>query len=155
MYGSDLLLKAILIFLPMLLSLTVHEFAHAYAAYLLGDDTAKINGRLTLNPISHIDIFGTILLPLMLVLSNSGIFFGWAKPVPITPVNFTHKVSMKTGTMITAFAGPFSNLLLAIFSVIALKILMVLHIEFMALYYLFYYLFYFCINIFFYFFINC
>lgn len=93
------------------MSLGVHEWAHAYAAWRLGDDTAKMLGRLTLNPIVHIDPVGTFLLPLL------GVPFGWAKPVPFNPLRFRAKVSMTTGSLITAAAGPFSNL---IFGVICL-----------------------------------
>ncbi len=108
----------VLIFLPMLLSLTVHEFAHAWSAYQLGDDTAARAGRMSLNPIVHIDVLGTLILPLL------GVPFGWAKPVPVNPVRFNHKHSMATGMMITAAAGPLSNVLLAILSTVALGILM-------------------------------
>lgn len=102
---------------PMLLSLTVHEFAHAWSASKLGDDTAERMGRLTLNPIAHADLLGTILLPLL------GIPFGWAKPVPFNPARFTRRVTMRTGVMITAAAGPISNVLLAILCTVAYGLL--------------------------------
>jgi Zn-dependent protease len=90
--------------LPILLvSLTIHEFSHGYVAYMLGDDTAKRAGRLTLNPISHIDPFGLI----MLFIAR----FGWAKPVPINPYNFR---DYKRDTALTAAAGPAANFLMAI-----------------------------------------
>jgi Zn-dependent protease len=95
------------------LSLTVHEFAHAWSAWKLGDDTAAMQGRLTLNPAVHIDPIGTLLLPLL------GIPFGWAKPVPVNPARFRRDVNMTTGMMLTAVAGPLSNLLLAIVSAVA------------------------------------
>ena len=85
------LLTGIKWLIPLLLSLTVHEWAHAYSAYRLGDDTAARQGRLTLNPIPHIDPFGTILCPLL------GIPFGWAKPVPVVPTRFRREVTMRTG----------------------------------------------------------
>jgi Zn-dependent protease len=98
-----------LLTLPLLiLSLSVHEWAHAWSAYKLGDDTASMQGRLTLNPLAHIDPLGTILLPLL------GIPFGWAKPVPVNPLRFRRTVTMKTGMMITAVAGPLSNLIIAL-----------------------------------------
>jgi Zn-dependent protease len=97
-----------MLLVPMILSLTVHEFAHAWSAFKLGDDTAQKMGRMTLNPIPHIDIFGTILLPLL------GVPFGWAKPVPVNPARFRRTMSMGTGMMITAAAGPISNIILAI-----------------------------------------
>ncbi len=87
----------------LLMTLTIHEFSHGYAAYLLGDDTAKRAGRLTLNPISHIDPFGLIMLFI--------VHIGWAKPVPINPYNFKN---FKRDTAITAAAGPASNFLIAI-----------------------------------------
>lgn len=103
--------------IPMWLSLSVHEWAHAWSAYQLGDDTAAREGRMTLNPMSHIDPIGTILLPLF------GIPFGWAKPVPVNPVRFDRKWSMRTGMAITAFAGPFSNLVLAFLCSVILIVL--------------------------------
>ena len=102
-------LTQIVIQLPILLiSLTIHEFSHGYAAYLLGDDTAKRAGRLTLNPISHIDPLGLIMLFIARI--------GWAKPVPINPYNF---YNYKRDTAITAAAGPAANFILAIlFSIV-------------------------------------
>ena len=94
----------IIIQLPILLiALTVHEFSHGYVAYMLGDDTAKRAGRLTLNPISHIDPFGLIMLFIARI--------GWAKPVPINPYNFRN---YKKDTALTAAAGPAANFILAI-----------------------------------------
>ncbi|HPR18282.1 MAG TPA: site-2 protease family protein [Candidatus Cloacimonadota bacterium] len=97
-------LVQLIVQLPILLiSLTVHEVSHGYAAYLLGDDTAKRAGRLTLNPISHIDPLGLVMLFVARI--------GWAKPVPINPYNFRN---FKRDTAITAAAGPAANFLLAI-----------------------------------------
>jgi Zn-dependent protease len=76
--------SSIILALPvLLLAIVIHEVSHGYVAYLLGDSTAKRAGRLTLNPIAHIDLFGTILLPALLIFVNSPILFGWAKPVPV------------------------------------------------------------------------
>jgi Zn-dependent protease len=100
----------ILMLIPMVLSLTVHEWAHAWSAHKLGDDTAKRLGRLTLNPIVHMDPIGSLLLPLL------GVPFGWAKPVPVNPAQFSRNVSMRTGMAITAAAGPISNFILAVLS---------------------------------------
>jgi Zn-dependent protease len=75
---------------------------------MLGDRTAESQGRLTLNPLAHIDPIGTVLLPLL------GVPFGWARPVPINPAYFNHSVTMRTGVMLTAFAGPVSNLCIAV-----------------------------------------
>lgn len=69
-------------FVPIILAIVLHELAHGYAAYRLGDNTAKIYGRLTLNPLKHVDLFGTILLPALLYFSQAGFMFGWAKPYP-------------------------------------------------------------------------
>ena len=105
--GFDLL-GGVRILIPLVLSLSVHEYAHAWSAARLGDDTASRAGRLTLNPLAHIDPIGTVLLPLL------GIPFGWARPVPIDPTRFRRSIRMSTGTMITASAGPLSNVLLAV-----------------------------------------
>lgn len=101
----------------LLLSLTFHEFFHAFSAWKLGDDTAARMGRLTLNPIPHIDPIGTLLLPLM----NAPI--GWAKPVPINPAKFNRKVGMSRGDIIVSAAGPLSNLLLGLVAAIVLGLL--------------------------------
>lgn len=97
-----------MLLIPLLLSLSVHEWAHAMAANLLGDDTAERQGRLTLNPLVHMDPLGTFLLPLL------GVPFGWAKPVPVNPARFRKTVSMGLGMAITAAAGPVSNVVLAV-----------------------------------------
>jgi Zn-dependent protease len=91
-------------------SIIIHEVSHAYAAYALGDDSAKRAGRLSLNPMKHIDIFGTIILPLILYFS-AGFIYGYAKPVPFNPYNFR---SLKRDSGLTALAGPVSNILIAI-----------------------------------------
>ena len=91
-------------------SITFHEFMHGYAAYRLGDPTAKNAGRLTLNPIKSIDPFGTILLPLLMSLGG-GPIFGYAKPVPYNPMYFKN---LRKGELITGFSGPAANLALAL-----------------------------------------
>jgi Zn-dependent protease len=113
MFENFDLAARVMIVIPLLLSLTVHEWAHAWSAHRLGDDTARTQGRLTLNPIPHIDPVGTLILPLL------GIPFGWAKPVPVNPMRFRRTVNMKTGMMLTAAAGPFSNVVLAVLSAVA------------------------------------
>lgn len=110
--GFDLL-SGVKILIPLVLSLTVHEFAHAWSAAKLGDDTAEKAGRLSLNPLVHIDLIGTVLLPLL------GIPFGWAKPVPVDPSRFRPSIRMSTGMMITASAGPFANVVLAVLCTVA------------------------------------
>jgi Zn-dependent protease len=113
-----LLAKGVLVLVPMLLSLTVHEYAHAWSASKLGDNTAERLGRLTLNPLAHADPVGTFLLPMISVVAGgagaSVPFFGWAKPVPFDPARFSRRVSMRFGTVLVAAAGPLSNLLLAL-----------------------------------------
>lgn len=96
----------------LIFSVIIHELAHGWVAYSLGDPTAKYEGRLTLNPLKHLDMFGSIILPLLLFVSGSPFLFGWAKPVPINPYNFKDQ---KYGDIKVSFAGPASNLLLAIF----------------------------------------
>jgi Zn-dependent protease len=91
-------------------SIIVHEFSHSLAAYLLGDDSAKRAGRLTLNPLKHIDWFGTVILPLFLYFT-AGFVYGYAKPVPFNPYNFRN---FKRDSGLTGLAGPASNFLIAI-----------------------------------------
>ncbi len=105
--------EIIVVLVPMILSLTVHEFAHAWSAFKLGDDTAYSMGRMTLNPIAHIDIFGTLLIPIFSVMNGGFSLIGWAKPVPVMPSRFNRNVTMRNGMIITALAGPASNLILA------------------------------------------
>ena len=108
---------------PILIAITFHELSHGLVANKLGDPTAKMMGRLTLNPIAHIDIFGTILMPLMLLIFTNGQFvFGYAKPVPINPMNFKNP---KRDMAISAAAGPVTNLLLSITSVFILKFIVI------------------------------
>jgi Zn-dependent protease len=97
-------------FLLLLISLTVHEAAHAWTASRLGDDTARRLGRVSLNPIVHIDPMGTLLLPLIAMASGSGFIFGWAKPTPVNPRNLRHP---RRDNVLVTVAGPLSNLLLA------------------------------------------
>lgn len=97
--------------LPLLFAVTLHEVAHGYVAYWFGDYTAKLSGRLSLNPIKHIDLFGTIILPLlMLIASNFRFLFGWAKPVPVDARNLRHP---RRDMALVAMAGPLANLIMA------------------------------------------
>ena len=98
-------------FLVLLLSLTVHEAAHAWTAMRLGDDTARRLGRVSLNPIVHIDPIGTLLLPLIAMASGSGMIFGWAKPTPVNVRNLRHP---RRDNVLVTVAGPASNLVLAL-----------------------------------------
>jgi Zn-dependent protease len=100
----------------LILSIIVHEVAHGYAALLFGDQTAKMQGRLTLNPLPHIDLMGSIIIPGLLVLTSAGILFGWAKPVPYNPDNLRPR---RTGEAMVAAAGSLTNLAIAaLFSVL-------------------------------------
>ena len=107
--------EAIILFVIKLVSLgfsiILHEVAHGYAAYRLGDPTAANSNRLTLNPIAHIDLFGSIILPVILIVTGSPVLLGWAKPVPINPYHFRN---LKKGIMITGAAGPLVNFILAL-----------------------------------------
>ena len=98
--------------LPVIFAITVHEVAHGWVAKKYGDNTASSQGRLTLNPIKHIDLFGTIILPGLLLITGTGFIFGWAKPVPVDPRNFKNPLH---DMAIVALAGPVSNLLMAVF----------------------------------------
>jgi len=95
----------------LLFSIIVHEVAHGYVALLNGDPTARMLGRITLNPGPHIDPVGTILLPGILLLTHAGLLFGWAKPVPVNPLNFRN---YRWGEITVSAAGPLSNLALAV-----------------------------------------
>ena len=118
----SLIISVVVALVAMILSLTIHEWAHAYAGYKLGDDTAARQGRLTLNPESHVDPLGTLIVPILGVVMG-GFVFGWARPVPYNPNNFTRKVTLRQGTAIIAFAGPLSNLVLAFVCALLLKII--------------------------------
>jgi Zn-dependent protease len=99
--------------LPVIFAVTFHEAAHGLVAYRLGDDTAARAGRLTLNPLAHVDPFGTVLLPALLLLSRTGFLFGYAKPVP---VDFRRLRHPRFDSVLVALAGPATNVLLAIIS---------------------------------------
>ncbi len=106
------LIQTIIIWaVPVIFAITVHEVAHGWVAKQYGDNTAFNLGRLTLNPISHIDLIGTIVVPGLLLLTGAGFIFGWAKPVPVDPRNFKNP---KKDMAIVALAGPVSNLLMAL-----------------------------------------
>jgi Zn-dependent protease len=115
------LIRKFVVYIPALLvAVTFHEVAHGYVALRLGDPTAKLLGRLTLNPIPHIDLFGSIIMPAILIyISNGQFFFAYAKPVPINPMNFRNP---RKGMALSAAAGPITNILLALASVILLKL---------------------------------
>jgi Zn-dependent protease len=107
MQGTD----AIFYIIILIASIVIHEVSHGFMAEYFGDDTARNAGRLTLNPIPHLDIFGSILLPAILVIFHAPFMFGWAKPVPYNPNNLSNK---KWGTIAVASAGVLSNFIIAI-----------------------------------------
>ncbi len=105
-------------FLIIIYSIVLHEIAHGYAAYVQGDHTAYRAGRLTLNPLPHLDVLGSVIIPLAAFLT-AGTFFGWAKPVPYNP----HNIRTRIGNAFVASAGVLTNLLLALLGIIAFKLL--------------------------------
>ena len=112
-------IEIILLIIILLFSITIHEYAHGLMAYKLGDNTPKISGRLTINPLKHIDILGTIIMPILLIIVTNGIFaFGYAKPVPINPYNFKNP---RKDIMWVGLAGPASNFLIALILSIILR----------------------------------
>ncbi len=115
----NLIQKIAIYALPLLFAITVHEAAHGYAARRLGDRTAEMLGRLTLNPIKHIDPMGTLLVPMLLLMSGTGFIFGWAKPVPVSPRNFKNPGK---DMAIVAAAGPASNLVMALFWAVIMRL---------------------------------
>lgn len=118
----DVIRRVLISALPVLIAITFHEVAHGFVAYKLGDPTAKFVGRLTLNPLAHIDIVGTVILPLMLLILTDGRFvFGYAKPVPINPMNFKNP---RKGMAISAAAGPVTNILIAFISTLIIKLVL-------------------------------
>ncbi|HDZ54375.1 MAG TPA: site-2 protease family protein [Candidatus Nealsonbacteria bacterium] len=113
-------MEYLFIIIILIFSIVIHEVSHGAVANLLGDPTAKHAGRLTLNPIKHLDPMGSVILPLLLILIKSPFLFGWAKPVPINPYNFRDQ---KYGSAKTALAGPAANLILALIFGLALRFL--------------------------------
>jgi Zn-dependent protease len=113
------MLETALMVVVLLFSIIVHEVAHGYVALLNGDPTARIMGRLTLNPVPHIDLMGSILLPLLLLISQSSFLIGWAKPVPVNPLNYRN---YRWGEFAVSAAGPVSNLVLAVLFSVVLRL---------------------------------
>jgi Zn-dependent protease len=107
-------------YVVLLFSLSFHESAHAWAALRMGDDTAAREGRISLNPLVHIDPVGTVLLPIVMFLSSGSPLFGWAKPTPYNPAHFRRDRSLAWGHVLIAGAGPLSNLVLALGFTLAL-----------------------------------
>jgi Zn-dependent protease len=120
MFGNTNLNQIVVMIVPLLFSVTIHEVAHGYIALRMGDHTAQKAGRLTLNPIKHLDFFGSLILPLILKLTGSPIIFGYAKPVP---VNFSNLRNVRKSTIYVASAGVLVNFILAFLSGIFFRIL--------------------------------
>jgi Zn-dependent protease len=116
-------LTILALIVAFMVAMVCHEAAHAYVADRLGDPTARMQGRVTLNPIPHVDIFGTLLLPGIMIIAavNIGfpLVFGWAKPVPVNPYNFANPIRDR---LITALSGPFANLLVATIAAIVARL---------------------------------
>jgi Zn-dependent protease len=112
-------LSFLIVVAALILSIVIHEVSHGFMANWLGDPTARLAGRLTLNPISHIDPIGSIAVPAFLVLTNAGLLFGWAKPVPYNPYNLKNQ---RWGEALVAFAGPGVNLIIAFVFAILIRV---------------------------------
>lgn len=119
MFSNESIRLTLLQFVPFVMAVVFHEFAHGWAARRWGDSTAYDEGRMTLNPVPHMDMIGTIVFPLLSMLSGSRILFGWAKPVPIDPTRFK---SFRKGLFWVSFAGPIMNLILALISALLMVI---------------------------------
>jgi Zn-dependent protease len=115
--NAGMIADGLLFYIGLIVLLTFHEFGHAWMAWKCGDDTARLQGRVSLNPLVHIDLVGTVILPLMMIflsMSGSGLgrfLIGWAKPVPVNPYNLKNP---KTDDILVTLAGPWMNLLLAV-----------------------------------------
>ena len=104
-------METIFLIIILILSVIIHEISHGYAALALGDPTAKLSGRLTLNPVPHLDLWGSIIIPGLLALTGTGVILGWAKPVPYNPYNLSNQ---RWGEALVAGAGPLSNIVIAL-----------------------------------------
>ena len=113
------ILSLIIFFVIFIFSVIIHEYAHGKVANILGDPTAELAGRLTLNPIPHIDPVGSVILPLLLIFSGVNILFGWAKPVPIDPFNLRNP---RKDAALIALAGPGINLIIALIAALLVRI---------------------------------
>jgi Zn-dependent protease len=123
--------RVVVWFLPVVFAITVHEVAHGWVAKKFGDNTAYHQGRLTLNPLKHIDLVGTIIIPGLLLLTFTGFIFGWAKPVPVDARNFKNP---RKAMAVVALAGPVSNILMAVFWALLARVGVIFHeYEFISL----------------------
>lgn len=119
-------MEIILPIVVLIFSVIIHEISHGLSALWLGDPTAKYAGRLSPNPVKHLDLWGSFIVPLLLVISSTGVIFGWAKPVPYNPYNLRNQ---KYGPAIVGFAGPLSNIILALVAGIIMRTLLVFGIS--------------------------
>jgi len=129
---SNVIIDGLISYLGLIVLLTFHEFGHAWTASKCGDDTARLMGRCSLNPIVHIDPIGTVLLPLFMIFSSPAVsrfLLGWAKPVPVNPFNLTHP---RRDDILVSMAGPGMNLLLAIGLVALTRVGLLVHLPEMA-----------------------
>ena len=110
----------------LILSVVIHEVAHGYAALWMGDVTAKYAGRLTMNPVKHLDPIGSIFIPAIMVIFQAPFLIGWAKPVPYNPYNLKN---LRWGEVVIAAAGPLSNILIAILTAIFVRVSFLLNLE--------------------------
>jgi Zn-dependent protease len=118
--SADQVRAALFYVIAFVVSVSVHEFGHAFVADRLGDRIPRLQGRLTLSPIAHIDAVGTLAVPLLGALVPGLPLFAWGKPVQTNPANYTRRLSPRTGSMLVAAAGPFMNLVLAVVASIAI-----------------------------------
>jgi len=126
----SLIQRIVVWILPVIFAITVHEVAHGWVARKYGDNTAYAQGRLTLNPIKHIDLVGTIIIPGLLLLTFTGFVFGWAKPVPVDPRNFKNP---RRDMAMVALAGPVSNIIMALLWALIARLGGLLEIEFITM----------------------
>lgn len=126
----SLIQRVVVWVLPVIFAITVHEVAHGWIAKKYGDKTAWMLGRLTLNPLKHIDPVGTLIIPGILLLSGTGFIFGWAKPVPVDARNFNNP---RRDMAVVALAGPVANLLMAVGWALVARLGVVLNIEFITI----------------------
>ena len=127
---GDAIVNGLITYLGLVILLTFHEFGHAWVALKCGDDTAKLQGRVSLNPLVHIDPIGTVLLPLIMLFTPVGRFLiGWAKPVPVNPYNLRHP---RSDDILVTMAGPAMNLVLAVALVGLARVGLLVHLEQMA-----------------------
>ena len=126
---SNVIVEGLISYLGLVILLTFHEFAHAWVALKCGDDTAKLQGRVSLNPVVHIDPIGTVLLPLLMIFLPTGVIrfmIGWAKPVPVNPYNLQNP---RMDDILISMAGPAMNLILAVGLVGLARVGLIAHLE--------------------------